>query len=138
MQDADTAIEAARNSVDSSDPYMRERQTFPVLSDDQVKRLTSYGQVEDLPEGTVVFERGQRGVDFFLILSGSIDIFDRTPEGDEIIVTTHSDHQFTGELDLFNKRKILVGGRIGEDSRVVRLTREQFRRMSSTERTHQA
>lgn len=133
MPDTPTAIEGARNSVDASDPYARERQTFPVLEDKQVSRLMTYGVVENLPKGTVLFERGQRGVDFFLILTGTIDIFDKSPDGEEIVVTTHGRHQFTGELDLFNKRKILVGGRTGEDSKVVRLTRDQFRRMSSTE-----
>ena len=133
MADEDTAIEAARRSVDSSDPYAREQQTFPVLGDDQVARLKGYGTVEDLAEGTVLFSRGERGVDFFLILEGSIEITDSTPDGDVIVVTTHARHQFTGELDLFNQRKILVGGRTGTDSRVVRLTRDQFRRMSSTE-----
>ncbi|WP_299611649.1 FAD-dependent oxidoreductase [uncultured Tateyamaria sp.] len=128
-----TAVEAARQSVNPSDPYAREEQTFPVLNDDQVSRLTGYGAVEDLPKGTWLFERGQRGVDFFLILKGCIEITDSTPNGEEMVITTHARHQFTGELDLFNQRKILVGGRTGEDSRVVRLSRDQFRRMSSTE-----
>ena len=133
MPDDQTTIEAARRSVDSSDPYLRERQTFPVLMDAQVARVQGYGSVATLAAGTSVFERGQRGVDFFLILDGSIEITDHTPEGDETVITTHGPRQFTGELDLFNRRKILVGGRTGSDSRLVRLTREQFRRMSSTE-----
>lgn len=133
MSENQTAIEAARQSVNPSDPYVREQQTFPVLTEDQVARLSGYGVVEDLPKGTWLFERGQRGVDFFLILEGCIDITDSTPEGQEIVITTHARHQFTGELDLFNQRKILVGGRTGEDSRLVRLSRDQFRRMSSTE-----
>lgn len=133
MPEKDTAVEAARNSIDSSDPYVREQQTFPKLNEDQVARMQSYGHVEELDKGSVLFTRGERGVDFFLILDGSIEITDSTPNGDEIVVTTHGQHQFTGELDLFNQRKILVGGRTGEDSRVVRMTRDQFRRMSSTE-----
>lgn len=133
MADDETAVEAAQSSANSSDPYLRERQTFPVLSDDQVSRLKSYGSVEETPKGASLFERGQRGVDFFLILDGSIEIIDSKPNGDELIITTHTRHQFTGELDLFNQRKVLVGGRTGEDSLLVRLTRDQFRRMSSTE-----
>ncbi len=133
MPEDQTAIEAARHSVDSTDPYVREQQTFPVLSEAQVERVKSYGPVETLPAGTSVFERGQRGVDFFLILDGSIEITDHTPDGEETVITTHGPRQFTGELDLFNQRKILVGGRTGSDSRLVRLTRDQFRRMSSTE-----
>ncbi|MEM9108209.1 MAG: cyclic nucleotide-binding domain-containing protein, partial [Pseudomonadota bacterium] len=80
-----------------------------------------------------MFERGQRGVDFFLVVEGSIEIVDRTPDGEEKVITIHAGHQFTGELDLFNQRKILVGGRTGEDSCIVRMSRPQFQRMASTE-----
>ena len=134
MTDENTTIRAARQSVDSAnDPYEREKQTFPVLTDDQVERLSAYGQVEDMEEGTILFERGQRGVDFFLILEGSVQIYDMDEDGNPVTITVHGRHQFTGELDLFNQRKILVGGRTGGPSRLVRLNREQFRRMSSTE-----
>ncbi|MGB3556716.1 MAG: FAD-dependent oxidoreductase [Jannaschia sp.] len=133
MTDDTTAVEAARGSVDATDPYAREQQTFPVLTDDQVSRLKDYGSVEDLPKGSSLFERGQRGVDFFVILDGSVEIVDSDPDGKEAIITRHGRHQFTGELDLFNQRKILVSGRTGSDSTLIRLTRDQFRRMSSTE-----
>ncbi|MEO1089558.1 MAG: FAD-dependent oxidoreductase [Pseudomonadota bacterium] len=129
----ETTIEAARQSVNPSDPYEREQQTFPVLNDDQVARLAGYGEVEDLEPGAILFERGQRGVDFFLILEGSIEIYDMDETGAPVTITVHRKHQFTGELDLFNQRQILVGGRTGMKSRLVRLTRDQFRRMSSTE-----
>jgi thioredoxin reductase (NADPH) len=33
-------------------------------------------------------------------------------------MTIHGEHGFTGELDLFNDRAILVGGRMGVDGRV--------------------
>lgn len=128
-----TAIEEARDAVNASDPYAREQQTFPVLSTDQVNRMSTYGVVESIPKGTWLFERGQRGVDFFLVVEGSVEIVDKTPEGKDTVITIHARHQFTGELDLFNQRKILVGGRTGRDSRIVRLSRPQFQRMASTE-----
>ena len=37
-------------------------------------------------------------------------------------MTVHAEHQFTGELDLFNDRAILVGGRMGPTGRVARLS----------------
>ena len=48
-------------------------------------------------------------------------------------MTVHAMHQFTGELDLFTDRAILVGGRMGADGRVTRLSRGQFRRMLAAE-----
>ena len=53
---------------DPSDPYRREAQTFPELNDDMVGRVSGFGTVEALPDGGALFERGDRSVDFFLIL----------------------------------------------------------------------
>ncbi|MEM9579015.1 MAG: FAD-dependent oxidoreductase [Pseudomonadota bacterium] len=133
MKKQKTAVEAAREAVNASDPYAREQQTFPVLTEEQIGRLAPYGTTENTPKGTWLFERGQRGVDFFLVIEGTVEIVDKTPDGAETVITTHTRHQFTGELDLFNQRKILVGGRTGQDSRIVRLSRPEFQRMASTE-----
>ncbi|MEM8750638.1 MAG: FAD-dependent oxidoreductase [Pseudomonadota bacterium] len=132
-KEASNAVEGAQASVDPSDPYLREEQTFPVLSEQQVDRISRYGETADYDKGTVLFERGDRGVDFFLVLKGNVEIYDFDPQGQPLVITTHGVRQFTGELDLFNHRKILVGGRTGEASTLVRLTRAQFERMSSTE-----
>jgi thioredoxin reductase (NADPH) len=116
-----------------SDPYARQAETFPRLTDDQVARVTEFGTVERLTKGTVLFEREDRGVDFFLVLEGNIEIYEDGPDGEPSVFTVHAEHQFTGELDLFNDRAILVGGRMGVDGTVVRLTRVQFRRLLTAE-----
>ena len=115
-----------------SDPYARVTETFPTLTDDQVARVSAFGTVVDLPAGTVLFEIDDRGVDFFLVLQGYIEIYDPGPDGPHVM-TVHAEHQFTGELDLFNDRAIIVGGRMGADGRVARLDRAQFRRMLAAE-----
>ncbi|MBX9646644.1 MAG: FAD-dependent oxidoreductase [Xanthobacteraceae bacterium] len=119
--------------VDPADPYSREAQIFPRLGQDMAERIRSYGTVEDLPAGTLVFERGQRSVDFFFVLQGNIEIFDLDKDGAPQVFTVHGDHQFTGELDLFNDRMILVSGRTGVDSKVVRVPRSDFRRLVTGE-----
>ncbi|MCG8695946.1 MAG: FAD-dependent oxidoreductase [Minwuiales bacterium] len=136
MTDAARSTEAPKPSidpVDASDPYAREAQTFPRLSGEQVERLSRYGKIEELEKGTVLFSRGERGVDFFVVLAGSVEIYEEDKNGKSNVITVHGENQFTGELDLFNNRKILVGGRTGTDSRLVRLSRADFNRMSSTE-----
>jgi thioredoxin reductase (NADPH) len=120
-------------AANPSDPYERQAQTFPRLSEEQVARAVAFGCVEDLPKGTVLFSRGDRTVDFFLVLEGHIEIYDDGPDGAPNVFTVHAEHQFTGELDLFNDRDILVGGRMGADGRVARMSRPQFRRMLTAE-----
>ncbi|MEM6812482.1 MAG: FAD-dependent oxidoreductase [Pseudomonadota bacterium] len=115
-------------NLDASDPYVREAQTFPTLKDDQIGRLKKYGTVETFKKNDFLFQRGDRTVDFFVVISGNIEIFEYTNDGHKVF-TIHRESQFTGEMDLLNDRKILVGGRMGEDGEVLRINRESFRRM---------
>ncbi len=121
------------SELDPSDPYAREAQTFPQLSLEMAARVASYGLEERLPPGTLLFERGERSVDFFFVLEGTIEIFDLDERGRPRVFTIHGERQFTGELDLFNDRKILVSGRTGTASRVVRVRRSDFRRLVANE-----
>ena len=75
------AVAAPPVSANPSDPYEREAQTFPRLTEEQVARAKAFGCVQDLPEGTVLFERGQHTVDFFLVLQGNVEIYDTGPDG---------------------------------------------------------
>ena len=127
------AVAAPKNPVNTADPYEREAQTFPRLSADQVRRAQAFGRVEEQPKGAVLFRRGDRTVDFFLVLAGTVEIYEDGPDGAPHVFTVHGARQFTGELDLFNDRDILVGGRMGVDGRVARLSRPQFRRLLAAE-----
>ncbi len=118
---------------DPTDPYEREAQIHPRLPQEMADRVTAYGVPERLPAGTLVFQRGQRGVDLFLVTSGAIDVLETDGHGAEHVITRHGPRQFTGELDLFNDREILVSGRAAEDTEVVRVKRIDFRRMVGTE-----
>ncbi|MEN0111755.1 MAG: FAD-dependent oxidoreductase, partial [Planctomycetota bacterium] len=120
-------------------PEGRDHQAFPTLSEEQVQRIRPYAVEETLDAGTVVFARGERSVDFFVVLDGCIEIYDLSCEGEPNVFTSHCERQFTGELDLFNDRKILVGGRIGRDGpgegcgRVLRVSRPRFRELLASE-----
>ncbi|MDJ0511983.1 MAG: FAD-dependent oxidoreductase [Methyloceanibacter sp.] len=123
---------AERDNDDPSDPYQREAQTFPKLNDDRMARISRFGARETVADGTLLFERGERSVDFFLVLKGAIDILDEQG-GAERRVHRHEARQFTGELDLFNDRKILVSGRADGETEVVRVRRPDFRRLIAAE-----
>lgn len=125
--------EGSHVALEPDDPYAREAQTFPRLSAEMVARVKSYGSEEAVAEGTLVFERGQRSVDFFLVLDGAVEVFDLHPDGDASPFTVLGERQFTGELDQLNDRQILVSGRAGTDCRVIRIKRPDFRRLVSSE-----
>ena len=116
-----------------TDPYDREAQIFPELDDDQIARVAAFGTTETVEEGTWLFRRGERSADFFVIEDGSIEISGGAAEAGEEVVTVHGRRQFTGELDLFNDRAILVSGRAGPSCRIVRVLHKDFRRMIEAE-----
>jgi thioredoxin reductase (NADPH) len=119
--------------LDPSDPYAREAQTFPRLSEEMTARVARHGTEESLKAGEILFERGQRNVDFFVVLDGSIEIFNTDEHGKPTVLTVHHARQFTGEMDLLNGRQILVSARAGADSRVLRVKRSNFRHLVTGE-----
>lgn len=46
----------------TDDPYAREAETFPRLSEEMAAPVVAYGKEERLPKGTLVFARGERSV----------------------------------------------------------------------------
>lgn len=118
---------------DPSDPYERQAQTFPVLSPEMIARATAFGTEEEIADGTYVFERGERRVDFFVVLDGAIDVLTFDDCGRSELVHSHRAGQFTGEVDLFNDRKVLVSGRAAGDTRISRIGRAAFTRMIAAE-----
>lgn len=127
------AASVADDELDPSDPLARHAQTFPRLPPELVARVAHYAEELAVEPGTMLFTQGDRGVDFFVVLQGSIEVFDLDPIGEPTVVTVHGERQFTGEVDLFNDRRVLVNGRAGPGTRVLRVAHQDFRRMLSTE-----
>ena len=120
-------------ALEATDPYEREAQTFPRLSEEMAARIAGYGDEVRLSAGEHAFDRGQRGVDFFFVLDGAIEIIDLDTHGVPRVIHVHRERQFTGEMDLFNNRQILVSGKASVDSRVVRIDPVRFRRLVASE-----
>ena len=118
---------------DPSSPSNRKEQTFPHLNPDMSARLVKYGVEEVVPAGTMLFRRGERRIDYFFVLDGCIEVYDYHEDGTPNIFVVHGPNQFTGEVDLFSERKIMVNGRAGAETRLVRMDPASFRKLVSGE-----
>jgi CRP-like cAMP-binding protein len=124
---------AAHGAFDPTDAYTRQLEIFPRLSPEMVARISTYGSRETLPKDCSAFERGNRNVDFFVVLEGELEILSVDRSDKSIRVTTVSEREFIGELDLVNERANLVDGRAAVDSEVLPVRRTDFRRLITCE-----
>jgi len=136
--DSSGAADAQQNSIldtalDATDPIAREADTFPRLSAEMLARIARYGSEERFAAGAPIYSRGDRNVDFFVVVDGSIEVFDVDDYDRPRVFLVLRSHQFSGELNLFNEREVLVSARAGEASRLLRIPRADFRRLVSTE-----
>ncbi len=118
---------------DPSSPTNRREQTFPHLNEEMAARLVKYGVEEVVPAGTVLFRRGDRRIDYFFVIDGCIEVYDIGEDGHPNVFTVHGPNQFTGEVDLFSEQQIMVNGRTGSDTRLVRVDPPSFRKLVSGE-----
>ncbi len=127
------ASDAVPDVASPSDPYERAEQTFPTLSDEALDRAAVYGHDDVATDGTILFERGQRGVDFLLIRSGCIEVFAATDHDTDAMIVAHGPGHFTGEVDQLNNRAILVSGRAKGETRFIRVPRANFPKLIAGE-----
>lgn len=118
---------------DPSSPQNRREQTFPQLSEEMASRLVKYGVEEEVPAGTVLFRRGDRHTDCFFVVRGSIEVYDVDEQGERKAIVVHGPNQFTGEVNQFSERQIMVNARTNEDSLLVRLNQPAFRKLITGE-----
>lgn len=115
------------------DAYAKRELIFPQLTQEMVDRSMPYGTVEHYSSGTTIYSRGLRGVDFLIVLRGSVLITGPSDHGGEGVVTIHTEREFTGELDLFSYREALVTARAATDTDVLRIGRKRFKEYVSAE-----
>ena len=119
--------------VPSSAPAFRPDLAFAQLTPDMLERLKSYGTEERLAANTSLWSRGQRHVDMFVVLDGTIEVYGQDEDGQRQVIATLHEGQFTGELDLLNSRPSLVDGCTAEETRLLRVPRLELQRLMRSE-----
>ena len=98
-----------------------EHVAFPVLTADQIDRLRSYGTETSVKAGDTLFEAGERGFDFFVVLEGTVEILDPSTDP-PTRVAIHEPGEFTGDIDMVGNRSSFVTAGVREPGRVLRLS----------------
>jgi thioredoxin reductase (NADPH) len=102
--------------------------TSPVLSPEQLGRLDPWGTREELDTGQILFDEGDLGIDFFVVLSGRVEICHRDGESMRHVVWANPG-QFIGDPSTLSGRAAVVQARVDRPSVVLRVRPERFRRI---------
>jgi thioredoxin reductase (NADPH) len=102
-------------------------QMFPNLTPAQIERVRSCGgRLRKVRAGEILFEPGDTGVPFFVLLSGSMEIVQPEPKGERLI-TTHEAGSFTGEITMISGHRCLVRGRVTQPGEFLELSAGELR-----------
>ncbi len=112
---------------------MNGKDEVAVLEEESLDRLRLYGQEEVVPYGKVLFHQGDSMLDFFVVLEGRLEIFEKRQDGLSNIVQSLTKGYFTGELDLLNARSSLLSCRAACRTRILRICRDRLRVLFRTE-----
>jgi thioredoxin reductase (NADPH) len=118
-------------SDDPKDSRSDER-LFPVLTQQQVERLASYGTRRPMQQGETLMDPGDPHPSSFVVVHGAVEIL-RVANGGETSIQVLHTGQFTGEANLLTGRAAFVRIRANEDGEVIVLDRDQVLRVLQVE-----
>ncbi|MEM6381792.1 MAG: FAD-dependent oxidoreductase [Pseudomonadota bacterium] len=123
-------LETAVTPRTSQTKTQLEKAAYPVLTDSQLARLEGAGRRENLPKGHVLWEVGADSYDCFHVLSGSVDIIDRT---DGHTVVKLQAPNLIGELGLLMGQRTFFAGVVGEDADMIIVPNAKLRELIATD-----
>jgi thioredoxin reductase (NADPH) len=101
---------------------------FPILSARDLAALEARSHPRSIYAGEVLFQEGDRGFCFFVVVEGAVEILEHS-SGEPHTITVHQPGEFTGDVDMLTGRAALVTARATTDGRVLELSTDELRRM---------
>jgi thioredoxin reductase (NADPH) len=104
----------------------RGAQMFPRLSDDEMARLSKFGEPRSYQAGNYIVRTGETGPGLMLILSGRVEVT-RDAGGSSSHIVTHERGNFMGELAQLSGRPYLVDEKALTDVGAVAIPPDRLR-----------
>lgn len=113
-------------------PVERNPDMFPVLDAAAIERVAAHGTRRQVRAGEILVEQGEHTMNFFVVLSGRLDVV-QTSDGGERTVATHDAGEFFGDVHTLSGRSSIVRARMSGDGEVVELSREALQSLVQTD-----
>jgi thioredoxin reductase (NADPH) len=113
--------------ADATDPV-----AFPTLDAEHLAFLDTVGRRRRMDVGDYLYRSGDEAYDFFVLLSGSVEILLEGDDGDELVIAQHGAGRFLGELNLLTGQRVFVSARCTEPGEVIGVSGEDLRSVIAT------
>ena len=104
----------------------RGAQMFPRLTDDELSRLSRFGEPRSFKAGEMISRIGETGPGLMLILSGEVEVT-QNDHGEPTHIVTHERGNFMGELAQLSGRPVLVDSKALSDVEGIAISPERLR-----------
>jgi thioredoxin reductase (NADPH) len=101
-------------------------EVIQVLDEAEIAQLEPHGTRRTVRAGEYVYRAGDSGYDFYVVLSGLVEVV-LDVDGDERVIVTHGPGRFLGELNLLTGLRVFVSVRAVEDTELLAVPSDQFR-----------
>ena len=120
-----------RPMADNSAAVPADDPMAPTLTAAQLAVLGGFGERRPIAVGDVLYAEGDATYDFYVVLSGRVDIIG-TFDCVEEVVATHTAGRFLGELNLLTGQRVYLTARVVEAGEVVAIPLAELRRVIAT------
>jgi thioredoxin reductase (NADPH) len=106
--------------------------SIPVLDASEIAALEPLGTRRRVEMGQYLYREGDAAYDFFVVLSGVVEIVIGA-DGEERLIATHGPGRFLGELNLLTGLRVFVSARVVESGEVLAVPPEALQRVIATQ-----
>ncbi len=114
-------------------PYLaaNDAVALPTLADSELAVLETLGTRRSVTVGEYLYREGDTTYDFYVILSGAVEIV-VSSDGEERIITRPGPGQFLGELNLLTGQRVYLSARVLEPGEILVVPRAALQHVIAT------
>ena len=105
---------------------------FPILAEPEIAVLEGLGTKRPVAAGDYLYQAGDAHYDFYVVLSGAVEIIVRS-DGEETVIVRHGPGRFLGELNLLTGMRVYVSARVVEGGEVLVVPVAALRQVLATQ-----
>jgi thioredoxin reductase (NADPH) len=125
-------LTSSEQAAGANTPPVVDDAAFPTLDDAQLAALDALGTRQSVATGEYLYREGDATYDFYVIVSGAVDIVIHT-DGEERVITRHGAGRFLGELNMLTGLRVFVSARVAEPGEVIVVPVAELRRVLATQ-----